>query len=158
MLGRLILVGLLAQAVGVTSLEAQEAVPVGVRIRVTPVGAPARVGTFAGVAGDTLLLRTCTECALDRFAVSTLGTVQLSAGHKVDGRRARIGAVVGLVAGATFGIVHSGRCEPGRGLCSAAHLVEPIGGALLGGLAGLIPAFAFPIERWRPVSLTCRCS
>jgi hypothetical protein len=65
--------------------------------------------------------------------------------------------VLGVAAGVAIGTIHgrqSDRDCPSQGsFCGVAGVVEPAAGAVLGALAGLIPAFAFPVERWRPVTL-----
>jgi hypothetical protein len=81
----------------------------------------------------------------------------VSAGRGIDKQRAWMGAVLGVAAGFTLGTVHGRRSDracPSQGsFCGLAGVLEPAAGAVVGALAGLIPAFAFPVERWRPVKL-----
>lgn len=150
---RMVALGLLVALSTSTPAAAQDVLTPGARIRLTA-GVPpiAHTGALVYLERDSLRLLTCRQCAPKSFALATLGSLHVSRGTYVDRRRATLGLLLGAMAGWMIGDFHGrrsdGGCNSETAFCGGARALEPLGGAVLGGLVGIVPAFAFPRERW----------
>lgn len=129
------------------------AVAIGTRVQLTFDQRPYRaVGDFIDLGAGTVRIRTCSRCSPAAFSLLNLQSVARSQGRSVDRRRLIIGLTLGAAAGVAIGTIHGGRsdarCPPDGAFCGVATVVEPIGGGVIGALVGMVPAFAFPRERW----------
>ena len=145
-------------SIAAASVGAQSDPVPGARVRVTAVTSGSRlVGTVVGSQTDTLVVRACPACAGVHIPTASIRALEISTGRGIDKRRAWTGVALGMAVGLTIGTVHGRRSDracPSQGsFCGVAGVVEPAAGAVLGALAGLIPAFALPVEHWRPVKL-----
>ena len=140
-------------------LSAQSAfgIPVQTRVRLTLLGTRPSVTTGRLVALDSGLvrIRACASCAPAGYRVGDLSAISISDGRSVSRQRLLIGLAIGAAAGAGIGAWHGRKsdrsCPPNGAYCGVAGTVEPIVGGVLGGLVGMIPAFAFPVEHWKTV-------
>lgn len=152
----------LTVAVGVilfgNQLRAQEigAVPLGSRIRLSGDLWPHQItGNLIGADSGIVVLRRCSSCNAETYRLGQIQAIAVSQGRSVSRKRLLVGLSAGVATGAAFGLWHGRRtdrdCPSNGAFCGAATVFEPIGGALIGGLIGMVPAFALPIERWRTI-------
>lgn len=147
----------LAGVAPVLSAQSVFGIPVETRVRLTLLGTRPTVTTGRLVAIDSGLvrIRACASCNPAEYRVGDLKAISISDGRSLSTQRLLIGLAIGAAAGAGIGAWHGRRsdrsCPPNGAYCGVAGTVEPIVGGVLGGLAGMIPAFAFPVEHWKTV-------
>jgi len=121
----------------------------GMRVRATPHGTTANIGTVARITADTIVLEEGTGGAPRSFAISALDGLAVSRGsyrHTREG--VLIGALVGGVLGALLGKTESS--EYFQGLSALSNVfVGAAAGTLLGGALGA----GARTEVWSPVPI-----
>ena len=147
----LLFLGLL---VGGTRLYAQGplSVAVGSRVRVESSQHALVTGNVRSFSTDTIVLGTCGHCIPLMLPMREITSIEVSTGQYLPGTHIIGGALVGLVAGASYAWYTAARdtrnCHDGP--CGLAYLAVPVfgmGGGLIGGIVGGL----WRSERWERV-------
>jgi hypothetical protein len=134
-------------------------VPLGahLRVRVDAVR-PWQRGTFAGVAFDTLLLRSRRDSAVRRISLASLREIEI---RERDARMRESNTILGFILGAGTGVLvlHLGvrRCEARHPHtdgppCAIGYVNAPFFALIGAGIGGVV-GNALPANRWRPVAI-----
>jgi hypothetical protein len=129
----------------------------GQRLRVRTTTAPEPlIGTLLSFSTDTLILQTADDTL--PLGIRTIQRVEVSRGMgHAGGRGAKIGAFVGVPAGAILGVVAHQSCTEDDACFYEEPLPEIVGGAFFGGLAGAGLGYIIGStkrrEQWKEASL-----
>ena len=128
------------------------AVAVGSRIRLQSQGDTTwRVGRLAGVASDSVRMRSCDSCTIEVYYLPSLSAVQVVVGRTARGSTVVKGGLVGALLGISSGLLYAKThgCVSEAASCGVQYLAVPFLGAA--GLAiGAAIGSAFRYDDWRP--------